>query len=457
MAILRKTRIQSKRDSRHDKPRLIGLLRLVTQVRNILTDRQHVTLNRLADDLGDRFRIRLGFGNAVFLSDPVSVGHVLSLDESSMTTGIARQRLAGMFPEHCLLYADGEKHIRMRRAIAKAFSESVRAFDTPNQFEKLVSKVRHSNRPDLSDLIYDCLVDVTSNLIFGVAPKEICHAANQAMRQFSQIPTAVVLFPRLQHMPLYRRGFIEYRQAQQDFERQVAKCLDYSPDCFFAAMKRQQFAGNLLSQEVCDNATFFFLVMIRTMSTLFSNVARALAVENRWQERLRVEEDLRGEMAASRLRRAVVKETIRLFPFAPIYVRRAVIDQEIDGFKIRKGEYIVLSPDLIHHRTASFPNPQCFSPERFFEHQHHGSFVPFGGGTRHCIGSGWILDSMSELLKVLLPIVEFQTHGDHFGPHDFSMHTIFRTPRRRGFSSVIRTDLSGLGESNNFADICEAT
>ena len=93
-------------------------------------------------------------------------------------------------------------------------------------------------------------------------------------------------------------------------------------ECAIKEETRQQSTTLLSSalkthQEVIDNTAFFMLVSIRTMRTLFSNVARTLALESDWQDRLRHAET-QEQPIASKLRRAVIKETIRIFPFAPI-------------------------------------------------------------------------------------------------------------------------------------------
>src|SRR5438874_12025288 len=60
----------------------------------------------------------------------------------------------------------------------------------------------------------------------------------------------------------------------------------------------------------------------------------------------------------------VVKETLRLYP--PIYIlspRRALRDVTIDGYVVRQGTLILISPYALHHQSDLFPDPERFDPD----------------------------------------------------------------------------------------------
>lgn len=59
-----------------------------------------------------------------------------------------------------------------------------------------------------------------------------------------------------------------------------------------------------------------------------------------------------------------------------------------------------LSPDL-------YPDPTSFRPERFLEGQGHGyAWIPFGGGTRRCIGASFACSQMRIVLRTVLDRAE---------------------------------------------------
>ena len=56
---------------------------------------------------------------------------------------------------------------------------------------------------------------------------------------------------------------------------------------------------------------------------------------------------------------------------------------------MNKGDLLLLPIIALHRDPKYFPNPDKFDPERFRDEKNSivpMSFMPFGGGLRHCIG-----------------------------------------------------------------------
>jgi cytochrome P450 len=85
-----------------------------------------------------------------------------------------------------------------------------------------------------------------------------------------------------------------------------------------------------------------------------------------------------------------VDETLRLYPPAWIGPRRAVSEFEFGGWHVPTGAYVNYSSWASHRLPEVFPHPEAFIPERFERERKaalpRGAYVPFGGGTRICIG-----------------------------------------------------------------------
>jgi cytochrome P450 len=85
-----------------------------------------------------------------------------------------------------------------------------------------------------------------------------------------------------------------------------------------------------------------------------------------------------------------VDETLRLYPPAWIGPRRAVRDFEFGGHHVPKGAYVNYCSWASHRIPEVFPEPEAFRPERFARDRKaalpKGAYVPFGGGSRICIG-----------------------------------------------------------------------
>lgn len=86
----------------------------------------------------------------------------------------------------------------------------------------------------------------------------------------------------------------------------------------------------------------------------------------------------------------VLDEVLRLYPPAWIGPRRAVRDFEFNGHEVKSGAYVNYCSWASHRIPEVFPEPEAFIPERFQRERKaalpRGAYVPFGGGSRICIG-----------------------------------------------------------------------
>jgi cytochrome P450 len=86
----------------------------------------------------------------------------------------------------------------------------------------------------------------------------------------------------------------------------------------------------------------------------------------------------------------VLDEVLRLYPPAWIGPRRAVRDFEFGGYRVGRGSYVNYCSWASHRIPEVFPEPEAFIPERFTRERKaalpRGAYVPFGGGSRICIG-----------------------------------------------------------------------
>jgi len=86
----------------------------------------------------------------------------------------------------------------------------------------------------------------------------------------------------------------------------------------------------------------------------------------------------------------VLDEVLRLYPPAWIGPRRAIREYEFDGYTVPKGAYVNYCSWASHRLPEVFPDPEAFIPERFTRERKaalpRGAYVPFGGGSRICIG-----------------------------------------------------------------------
>lgn len=91
----------------------------------------------------------------------------------------------------------------------------------------------------------------------------------------------------------------------------------------------------------------------------------------------------------------IIEEALRLYPPVWVIGRTAIADDEIDGYRIKAGSEIILSPYLTQRHADFWDEPEEFRPERFSPEESAArprfAYFPFGGGARVCIGNNFAL------------------------------------------------------------------
>ena len=102
------------------------------------------------------------------------------------------------------------------------------------------------------------------------------------------------------------------------------------------------------------------------------------------------------EAALERLKftRAVVDETMRLYPPAFLIARAALAADVIAGMPVARNDVILIAPWLLHRHEKLWCDPNAFVPERFLapaSPPDRFAYLPFGVGPRVCIGAHFAL------------------------------------------------------------------
>jgi cytochrome P450 family 110 len=101
---------------------------------------------------------------------------------------------------------------------------------------------------------------------------------------------------------------------------------------------------------------------------------------------------------------AVCNETLRIYPVAMLtFPRKVITPISVCGHQLEPGTVIMGSIYLTHQREDIYPEPEKFNPERFLERQFSPyEFIPFGGGSRRCIGLAFAQMEMKLILAKVL-------------------------------------------------------
>ncbi|PSN17637.1 cytochrome P450, partial [filamentous cyanobacterium CCP5] len=190
-------------------------------------------------------------------------------------------------------------------------------------------------------------------------------------------------------------------------ERRASGNFDQA-DMLSLLLSAQDQQGNGLSnQELRDELMTLLVAGHETTATALAWALYWLHRDPAMKHRL-VEEiaEAKDAFALTRLPylTAVCQETLRIYPVAVLtFPRRVEQPVEVLGHTLQPGQMVVGSIYLIHHRPDLYPDSRRFRPERFLEWQYGPhEFLPFGGGSRRCIGASLALFEMQLVLGTIL-------------------------------------------------------
>lgn len=174
--------------------------------------------------------------------------------------------------------------------------------------------------------------------------------------------------------------------------------------------------GQTLDTEaVSDNVLTFLAAGHETTGNALAWIFYLLALHPDAQEEVRIElartfpDGTVDREGLDRLdyTKAVVNESLRLYPPVPFMAREAIDDDDLDGQSVRKGMQVVISPWVVHRHKLLWDAPDAFRPERFLGEAGksiaRGAFLPFGLGPRICIGQRFAVQEILTVMATILP------------------------------------------------------
>ena len=378
----------------------------------------------------DVVRRRLLFGVNLLINDPAAIRHVLVDNPDNYRRSHASMRILRPITGDGLLLSSGEAWRHQRRTIAPALAPrmlpllsrhiAAAAEDTMAQLAATVGQP-----VDLLATMQTLALEIAGQSMFSLGAGQYAAAMRPMLTEYGLSfarptffdmvlpPTVLTLRDR------QRRRFQQRWMALIDGilrERLRLPDTDAPRDLFdLLRAARDPETGTAFSMEELRDqvATMILAGHETTAVTLFWSLL--LLAEAPWaQERVADEAarvDLSPEQAGAALdrldyTRAVVSETLRLYPPAFLLVRQAIEADRVGDLAIPRGAVVMLAPWVLHHHRKLWRDPDTFDPGRFLPDASppaRFAYLPFGAGPRICVGAQF---AMAEAVLVLAKLVQ---------------------------------------------------
>ncbi len=343
----------------------------------------------------------------VMLFHPELIKELFQGPPEQLRAGEANVMLGPIVGERSVLLLDGAQHLRHRRLMSGPFhGRRMQAHaDAMRRSTDLEIDSWPVGEPfALLGSMQSLTLRVILRAVFGYeagAEEEDLRRRLRAMLEPLSRPRAMMLLAALPfargdraavtaRFEAARRSVDEVLYAEIARRRADPGALEDRDDIFSALLLAEDEDGQRLSdREIRDELVTLLLAGHETTATGLAWCLDLLLHHPAALDRARTGED--------RYLDAVVKETLRLRPVIP-GVGRVVRGEpfRLGGYEIPPGVEINPSIRLLHRRDDLYPDARAFRPERFLVENPPDTYtwIPFGGGTRRCLGASFALTEM---------------------------------------------------------------
>jgi cytochrome P450 family 135 len=371
---------------------------------------------------GEPFTLRLQWSDApmVFTSDPAEIKRVYAAHPGELRAGASSAFLEPFAGPRSILVLDGEEHMKERRLMLPPFhGEALTRWRATmaRVAEEELDRWQPGRPLHALERMQAVALEIILRVVFGGGDPPL----RDAIRRALQVP-----MPMLLALSLWRgaeRGpYARYLQRVRRLDALLYQRID-----------REAHDGSLLA--VLQSTGASREQLRDQLATLLAAGHETTAGSLGWAlERLahhpHVLARLRG--GGDAYLEATVKEVLRVRPVLAITPRQVVDHYELDGWTLPAGVHVTPCIYLAHRRADVWEDPTAFRPERFLDGAAEPyTFIPFGGGTRRCVGAAFASLEMKEVLRAVASRFELRPAGRT--SERMRRRSITMTPSRGGY------------------------
>ena len=358
------------------------------------------------------------FGHSSFiLNTPDAIRHVLVDNYENYTRTPAGFRVLRPVLGEGLLIAEGRAWKHQRRTLAPAFTPRAVSTLIPHMIvvtDETIAKLRATcGQPvDLREAMQRMALEIAGRTMFSFEMSR----HGPTLRDFVMEYGARLARPHLLDLMLpqgwpspqdfsrarFRKRWTSFVAMLMAERRAAGKNEGAPPRDLFDLMvaARDPETGNAFTDDQLGDqvATMILAGHETTATTLFWSLY-LLALDPASQDQLAAEVQgatVTGALDLERLKftRAVVDETMRLYPPVFLIARAAAGPDTVAGRPVKNKDVILIAPWLLHRHEKLWRDPNAFIPSRFMPGApppDRFAYLPFGVGARVCIGAHFAL------------------------------------------------------------------
>jgi cytochrome P450 len=384
------------------------------------TQRQIQFVFRSKRELGDVFGIRFIVipGGVVLTSHPDHVRSLFTAKPELVPSLTAESPLRPIVGPNSVLTANGPSHLRQRKLLLPPFhGEAV------ERYAEMIREVTERELDSwpigrtfaLAPKMQAITLDVIMSGIFGIDGRPARGTAEHRLRltvkQLAAASTSPISLVgelanlgREEPVGLLRRAVDLLDRATYPVieARRNADDLGERNDILSLLLRARTEDGEAMTDhELRDELLTLVLAGFETTANSLAWTWERLVRSPEAYERLR--EAVRADDGAEENVEAAIIEGMRSRPVIPIVGRRVAAPWRLGEYVVPAGQAVSVSILLVHHREDLYPDPFAFRPERWLGHT-PGTYewLPFGGGTRRCLGAALAMAEQREVLKAIV-------------------------------------------------------
>lgn len=421
--------------------------KLIQQIESTLQPLEF--LDRCVKNYGDIF-LTNSFGNleTLVVSHPLDIQELFNpINKIIDAPGGANEIFKPHVGENSLMIQDGGHHQKQRKLVTPPF-HGERMLSYGHQICEITQQVMQSLKPGKTFTARHICEDITMTImlkvVFGIDEVSKFEKLKSLMTAWlsltsSPIGASVLLLPFLQKDLGAWSPWGKYRRLRQQIDEQLmAEILERRK--LVQSSNHHDILSLLTQAEYNDGESMTDIELRDNLLTLLNagheTTATAVAWALYWIHQQpevyhKVLQELQGLNTPDPVKisqlpylTAVCQETLRIYPISVFtFPRITVRSVNLREYHVAAGTYITPCIYLTHHREDLYSQPKKFQPERFINRKYSSyEFLPFGGGSRLCIGQVFALFEMKLILATML--LNYQFKLEEFAPV---------TPARRGF------------------------